>query len=203
MPALVRNGLPEHTLGNTLNVEFQDTAGEALVQALDLDGIAVSMGAACHSGSVDPSHVLSAMGRTPAQARGLAALQHGARARRGTDRPRDRPRRDARRARALGRARRVSSTVGVDAGERERVIVAMSGGVDSSVAAAIVAAEDVEAIGVTLHLAGSASRCCSLDDVDDARRVAEGPRAALLRREPEGRVPARDHGTLRRRVPAR
>lgn len=55
----------------------------------------------------------------------------------------------------------------------ERVVIAMSGGVDSSLAAALVAETGVEAIGITMHLAGSASRCCSLDDADDARRVAE------------------------------
>jgi tRNA-specific 2-thiouridylase len=57
---------------------------------------------------------------------------------------------------------------------RERVVVAMSGGVDSSVAAALVVEAGHEAVGVTLQLAGSASRCCSLADADDARRVAEG-----------------------------
>ena len=55
----------------------------------------------------------------------------------------------------------------------ERVVVAMSGGVDSSVAAARVVAAGHEAIGITLHLAGNSSRCCSLADADDARRVAE------------------------------
>ncbi|MGH0029529.1 MAG: tRNA 2-thiouridine(34) synthase MnmA [Myxococcota bacterium] len=55
----------------------------------------------------------------------------------------------------------------------ERVVVAMSGGVDSSVAAARVVEAGAEAIGVTLHRAGSDSRCCSLADADDARRVAE------------------------------
>jgi tRNA-specific 2-thiouridylase len=54
-----------------------------------------------------------------------------------------------------------------------RVVVAMSGGVDSSLAAALVQAEGCETIGITLQLAGSASRCCSLADADDARRVAE------------------------------
>jgi tRNA-specific 2-thiouridylase len=54
-----------------------------------------------------------------------------------------------------------------------RIVVGMSGGVDSSVAAALLVEQGFEVIGVTMHLAGSASRCCSLDDADDARRVAE------------------------------
>ena len=63
------NGDPARTLPNTLNVEFAGLAGEVLHQALDLEGVAVSAGAACHSGSVEPSKALLAMGRTPAQAR--------------------------------------------------------------------------------------------------------------------------------------
>ena len=55
----------------------------------------------------------------------------------------------------------------------ERVVVALSGGVDSSVAAAMLAGEGRDVVGVTLALAGDASRCCSLDDAEDARRVAE------------------------------
>ena len=62
---------------------------------------------------------------------------------------------------------------GGGAGKRERIVVAMSGGVDSSVAAAILTEGGAEAIGVTMRLSESGSRCCSLEDADDARRVAE------------------------------
>jgi cysteine desulfurase len=64
-------------LPNTLNVEFLGTAGEVLLQALDLEGVAVSAGAACHSGSISPSHVLSAMGLSPEQARSSLRISVG------------------------------------------------------------------------------------------------------------------------------
>jgi cysteine desulfurase len=62
LPDAVRNGAREHSLAHTLNVSFAGVSGEALVEALDLEGIAVATGAACHAGSTEPSHVLSAMG---------------------------------------------------------------------------------------------------------------------------------------------
>lgn len=71
------NGDPKRALVNTLSVEFEGVAGEVLVQALDLEGVAVSAGAACHSGSIDPSKVLTAMGRTPEQARASLRLSVG------------------------------------------------------------------------------------------------------------------------------
>jgi cysteine desulfurase len=71
------NGGPDRTLSNTLNVEFSGIAGEVLLQALDLEGVAVSAGAACHSGSIEPSKVLIAMGRTPEQARASLRISVG------------------------------------------------------------------------------------------------------------------------------
>jgi cysteine desulfurase len=77
VPRVRRNGDPCHVLPNTLNLEFEGSAGEVLLEALDGEGVAVSAGAACHSGSVEPSAVLLAMGRTPAQARGSLRFSVG------------------------------------------------------------------------------------------------------------------------------
>jgi cysteine desulfurase len=54
---------------NTSNIRFDYIEGEAMVIALDLKGLSVSTGAACSSGAIEPSHVLTAMGLTPDQAR--------------------------------------------------------------------------------------------------------------------------------------
>ncbi|HEX6879951.1 MAG TPA: cysteine desulfurase family protein [Terriglobales bacterium] len=54
---------------NTSNILFECIEGEALVIALDLKGVSVSTGAACSSGAIEPSHVLTAMGLTPDEAR--------------------------------------------------------------------------------------------------------------------------------------
>ena len=54
---------------NTSNIWFSQLEGEALVIALDLKGLAVSGGSACHSGATEPSHVLMAMGLDKARAR--------------------------------------------------------------------------------------------------------------------------------------
>jgi len=63
------NGDPARRVPNTTNIRFDYLEGEALVIALDLKGIACSTGAACSSGAIEPSHVLTAMGLRPDQAR--------------------------------------------------------------------------------------------------------------------------------------
>jgi cysteine desulfurase len=77
IPGVRRNGSTDRVLSNTLNVEFEGAAGELLLQALDIEGIAVSSGAACHSGSVEPSKVLVAMGCSPESARGSIRFSIG------------------------------------------------------------------------------------------------------------------------------
>lgn len=63
------NGAGAARVPNTANIRFDHIEGEALVIAVDLKGLAVSTGAACSSGAIEPSHVLIAMGLRPDQAR--------------------------------------------------------------------------------------------------------------------------------------
>jgi cysteine desulfurase len=62
---------------NTTNIYFDHIDGEPLVIALDLKGLAVSSGAACSSGAIEPSHVLTAMGMRPDRARASIRLSLG------------------------------------------------------------------------------------------------------------------------------
>jgi cysteine desulfurase len=63
------NGDGAPRVPNTSNIQFAHLEGEAMVIALDLKGLAVSTGAACSSGAIEPSHVLTAMGLSPDRAR--------------------------------------------------------------------------------------------------------------------------------------
>lgn len=76
VPDVVVNGTAER-VPNTVNLQFAGADGEALLIALDLEGIQVSAGAACASGSLKPSHVLTAMGLSPKQAHASLRLSLG------------------------------------------------------------------------------------------------------------------------------
>jgi cysteine desulfurase len=71
------NGEGAARVPNTANIYFDHIDGEPLVIALDLKGLAVSGGAACSSGAVEPSHVLSAMGLPPDRARASVRFSLG------------------------------------------------------------------------------------------------------------------------------
>ncbi|MGA2476029.1 MAG: cysteine desulfurase NifS [Terriglobia bacterium] len=77
VPQVSVNGDPGRRLPTTSNLCFDYVEGEGFVIAMDLRGIACSTGAACSSGSVEPSHVLSAIGLTPEQARSSIRLSLG------------------------------------------------------------------------------------------------------------------------------
>ena len=64
-PRAIRNGSPDHSLANTLNVSFPNLDGESLLISLDLAGLCASSGSACMVGSILASHVLLAMGVPP------------------------------------------------------------------------------------------------------------------------------------------
>jgi cysteine desulfurase len=69
LPEVYVNGNREQRLPNTSNLAFDFVEAEAVLMRLDNAGICASSGSACTTGSLDPSHVLSAMGLTPARAR--------------------------------------------------------------------------------------------------------------------------------------
>ena len=65
VPGTVVNGDRERRVPNTTNISFEGVEAESLLIALDLEGVAVSTGSACSSGTLEPSHVLRAMGCSP------------------------------------------------------------------------------------------------------------------------------------------
>jgi cysteine desulfurase len=74
---IVFNGPSENGLPGTLNVSFKGAEGEAVLLYLDIEGIAVSTGSACASGSLDPSHVLLATGLGAEEAHGAIRFSLG------------------------------------------------------------------------------------------------------------------------------
>lgn len=77
IPNTIRNGSRDNRLPNTTNLCFEFVEAEAVLLKLDLFGICASSGSACTTGSLDPSHVLSAMGLTPMRARGSVRFSLG------------------------------------------------------------------------------------------------------------------------------
>lgn len=77
IPHSVLNGDEENRLPGNINMCFEGIDGEPLILMLDLCGIEASSGSACTSGSLEPSHVLRAIGRNPEIARGSLRLSIG------------------------------------------------------------------------------------------------------------------------------
>jgi cysteine desulfurase len=65
VPGTIVNGARSPRVPNTTNISFDRIEAESLLIALDLEGVAVSTGSACSSGTLEPSHVLKAMGFPP------------------------------------------------------------------------------------------------------------------------------------------
>jgi len=77
IPHTSRNGAKEQRLPNTSNIAFDFVEAEAILMMLDQAGICASTGSACTTGSLEPSHVLVAMGLNPARARGSVRFSLG------------------------------------------------------------------------------------------------------------------------------
>jgi cysteine desulfurase len=77
IPSIKINGHPEDVLSNTLNVSFPGAEGEAILLSMDMAGIEASTGSACASGSLEPSHVLLAIGVGPELAHGSIRFSLG------------------------------------------------------------------------------------------------------------------------------
>jgi cysteine desulfurase len=74
---VILNGHMEKRIPNTLNLSFKAVEGESIILSLDLKGVAVASGSACTSGTLEPSHVLSAMGISPEIAQGAIRFSFG------------------------------------------------------------------------------------------------------------------------------
>ena len=77
LPRTRLNGDPVKRLPGTVNISIEGVEGESLLLMLDLNGICASSGSACTSGSLDPSHVLLALGLKPEVAHGSLRLSIG------------------------------------------------------------------------------------------------------------------------------
>jgi cysteine desulfurase len=77
IPNTLRNGAQEPRLPNTSNIAFDFVEAEAILLLLDQIGVCASSGSACTTGSLEPSHVLTAMGISPARARGCIRFSLG------------------------------------------------------------------------------------------------------------------------------
>ncbi len=78
VPGTLVNGDTSRRIANTTNISFDRVEAESLLIALDLEGIAVSTGSACSSGTLQPSHVLRAMGYSPHRAQNSIRFSLGA-----------------------------------------------------------------------------------------------------------------------------
>jgi cysteine desulfurase len=77
LPGAHLNGDPVLRLANNVNVSFDGTDSQSLVMSLDLHGVAASAGSACSSGSIEASHVLTALGIPPERATAAVRLTVG------------------------------------------------------------------------------------------------------------------------------
>ncbi|MFA5128387.1 MAG: cysteine desulfurase family protein [Patescibacteria group bacterium] len=77
IPGVIFNGDLKQRVPGNINFCFKNVEGESILLMLDMEGIAISTGSACSSGSLEPSHVLSAMGISPEISHGSVRITLG------------------------------------------------------------------------------------------------------------------------------
>ena len=176
VPGTSVNGGGAPRVPNTTNIAFDRVEAESLLIALDLEGIAVSTGSACSSGTLEPSHVLRAMGlphgRVQSSIRFSLGLDHDAR----RDRPRARP--CCRRVVAAAARRAMIGdrcpTRVLTADRRRHVGRRRFVGGRRAARSSRATRSSASRCSSTTSARGAprSGRCCTLDDLHDARRVA-------------------------------
>lgn len=77
IPDVILHGDPTRRVPHIMNLSFKGVEGESVILSLDMKGVAVASGSACTSGTLEPSHVLSAMGIAPEIAQGAVRFSFG------------------------------------------------------------------------------------------------------------------------------
>jgi cysteine desulfurase len=186
IPGARLHGDPEARVAGISNIGFEGASGQLVAIGLDLEGICVSTGAACTSGSLEPSPVLRALGLPPGRAlEGIRFSLGRATTEAEIDLVLARLPPIVARVRGAAAAAAAGEVATARPGprarptSRPRIAVAMSGGVDSSTAAALLVEAGADVVGVTLKLydasgttASIGGRCCGPRDIEDARVTA-------------------------------
>ena len=170
IPGTAINGAREPRVPNTTNISFEGIEAESLLIALDLEGIAVSTGSACSSGTLEPSHVLRAMGLPAHRTQNSIRISLGAA---NTD-----AEVDAFLQQAAGGRSRSCATVDrrCDADAYRRRDVGRRRFVGGCGAAGAAGPRRHRSVDAALRPVRRAQTqfgsCCTIDDLHDARRVA-------------------------------
>lgn len=77
LPNIRINSVARNCLPGIISISFKGASGEALMNLLDLKGITISTGSACHSGRAEPTHVLSALGLSEEEAKSSVRISYG------------------------------------------------------------------------------------------------------------------------------